>query len=137
MNFLTTKEKISCLAKIYGSRESLGKAWFSLAHKHKDIRTRRMAYLTQFSIRALLKPMINKMADASSVILLLIGTLRSEDGDGRETVAEKVNSRSFNLHRDYSNSLTLSNVGEPSSSRIPKKKGSFLRPQERKYTKIS
>ena len=42
--------------------------------------------------------------------------LRSEDGDGRENVAEKVNSRSFNLHRDYSKyskSLTLSNVGEP------------------------
>ena len=48
------------------------------------------------------------------------GTLRSEDGDGRESVAEKVNSRSFNLHRDYSKSLTLSNVGEPSWSRIPK-----------------
>ena len=43
-----------------------------------------------------------------------IGTLRSEVGDGRKTVAEKVNSRSFNLHRDYSKSLTLSNVGEPS-----------------------
>ena len=43
-----------------------------------------------------------------------VGTLRSEDGDGRENVAEKVNSRSFNLHRDYSESLTLSNVGEPS-----------------------
>ena len=28
----------------------------------------------------------------------LIGTLRSEDGDGRENVAEKVNSRSFNIH---------------------------------------
>ena len=42
-----------------------GKAWFSLAHnqKHKDIRTRRMAYLTQFSIPASLNPMINKMAD--------------------------------------------------------------------------
>ena len=40
-------------------------AWFSLAHKHKhkDIRTRRMAYLTQFSIPGLLNPMINKMAD--------------------------------------------------------------------------
>ena len=45
---------------------------------------------------------------------LLIGTLRSKDGDGRENVVEKVNSRSFNLHRDYSKSLTLSNVGEPS-----------------------
>ena len=33
-----------------------------------------------------------------------IGTLRSEDGDGRENVAEKVNSRSFNLHHDYSKS---------------------------------
>ena len=49
-------------------------ACFSLAHKHKhkDIRTRRMAYLTQFSILALLNPMINKMADEASAILLLI-----------------------------------------------------------------
>ena len=44
----------------------------------------------------------------------LIGTLRSEDDDGRENVAEKVNSHSFNVHGDYSKSLTLSNVGEPS-----------------------
>ena len=47
------------------------KAWFSLAHKHKhmhkEIRTRRMAYLTQFSIPALLNPMINKMADNCSI----------------------------------------------------------------------
>ena len=43
-----------------------------------------------------------------------LGTLRSEDGYGTENVAEKVNSRSFNLQRDYSKSLTLSNVGEPS-----------------------
>ena len=43
-----------------------------------------------------------------------LGTLRSEDGDGGENVAEKVNSRSFNLRSDYSKSLTLSNVGEPS-----------------------
>ena len=44
------------------------KAWFSLAHKHKhkDMRKRRMAYLTQFSIPALLNPMINKMADEAS-----------------------------------------------------------------------
>ena len=39
---------------------------------HKDVRTRRMVNLTQFSIPALLNPMINKMADASSAILLLI-----------------------------------------------------------------
>ena len=31
-------------------------------------------------------------------LLLIIGTLRSEDGDGSENVAEKVNSRSLNLH---------------------------------------
>ena len=43
-----------------------------------------------------------------------LGTLRSEDGDGRENVPEKVNSCSFNLHRDYSKSLTFSNVGEAS-----------------------
>ena len=43
-----------------------------------------------------------------------IGTLRSEDGDGSENIAEKVSSRSFNLQRDYSKSLTLSDVGEPS-----------------------
>ena len=29
------------------------------------------------------------------------GTLRSDDGDGSEILAEKVNSRSFNLHCDY------------------------------------
>ena len=46
--------------------------------------------------------------------LSLIGTLRSEDGDVSENVAEKANSRSFNLHCDYSKSLTFSNVGEPS-----------------------
>ena len=40
-------------------------------------------------------------------------TSRSDVGDGSKTVAEKVNSRSFNLHRDYFKSLTLSNVGEP------------------------
>ena len=46
----------------------------------------------------------------------LLGTLRSEDGDGRENAAKKVNSRPFNLHRGYSKSLTLSNVGESSKS---------------------
>ena len=45
---------------------------------------------------------------------LILGTLRSKDGDGSENVSEKLNSRSFSLHRDYSKSLTLSNVGEPS-----------------------
>ena len=50
----------------------------------------------------------------SVVMQSVLGTLRSEDGDGSENVAEKVNSRSFNLHRDYSKSLTLSNVGDPS-----------------------
>ena len=56
------------------SSDFFSKAWFSLAHtyKHKDIRTRRMAYLTQFSIPALLNPMINKMADEASAILLFV-----------------------------------------------------------------
>ena len=39
-----------------------------------------------------------------------MGTLRSEDSG--ENVALKVNSPSFNLHHDYSNSLTLSIVGD-------------------------
>ena len=55
-------------------------------------------------------------ARKTKVLQFIIGTLRSEDGDGRENVPEKVNSRSFNLHRNYSKSLTLSNVGEPSKS---------------------
>ena len=42
-----------------------------------------------------------------------VGTLRSEDGDGNENVDEKVNFLSFNLHCNYTMSLTLSNVGEP------------------------
>ena len=54
------------------------------------------------------------VATLDSVVLQLLGTLRSEDGGGGENVAEKVNWRSFNLHRDYSKSLTLSNVEEPS-----------------------
>ena len=45
-----------------------------------------------------------------AVVGSAIGTLRSEDGDGSENVAKKVNSRSFNLHRDYSKSLTLSHA---------------------------
>ena len=43
-----------------------------------------------------------------------LGISRSEDGVGNKNVAEKLNSRSFNLRRDYSKLLTLSNVGEPS-----------------------
>ena len=41
-----------------------------------------------------------------------IGTLRSEDNDGGENVTLKVNWGSFGVHRDYSNSLTFSNVGD-------------------------
>ena len=42
------------------------------------------------------------------------------DGDVYENVAWKVNLRSFNLYRDYSNSFTLSNASELFVSRIPK-----------------
>ena len=41
-----------------------------------------------------------------SAPILILGTLRIEDGEGSKNVAEKVNSRS--------KSLTLSNVGNPS-----------------------
>ena len=41
----------------------------------------------------------------------LVGTLRSEDGDGGENVAEKVNSRYFKLYGAYSTSFNSSNVG--------------------------
>ena len=40
--------------------------------------------------------------------------------DGNENVAKKVNLRSFSLYRNYLYPLTLSNVGEPSWSRIPR-----------------
>ena len=44
--------------------------------------------------------------------------IRRRDGD--ENVAEKVNLRSFSLYRNYSYTLTLSNVGEHSWSWIPR-----------------
>ena len=40
--------------------------------------------------------------------------------NGNENVALKVNLRPFSLHRNYSYPLTLSNVGEPSWSWIPR-----------------
>ena len=53
---------------------------------------------------------IHLLGDVFAVVVVVVtalGTLRSQDGDGRENVAEKVDSRSFNLHSDYSKSLTL------------------------------
>ena len=50
---------------------------------------------------------------AVAVVVTALGTLRSQDGDGRENVAE-------NLHSDYSKSLTLWNVSDPCQSWIPK-----------------
>ena len=54
-----------------------------------------------------------KEEERSVLISVTLGTLSFDDGDGGENVAKKVDSRSFNLDRDYSMSLTLSNVGEP------------------------
>ena len=51
---------------------------------------------------------------------MLIGSLRYQGSEGDETSLKKINSRSLNLHRNYSNLLTLSNVGELSWSWIPK-----------------
>ena len=50
---------------------SLKKAWFSLAHKPKDIRTH--TYATQFLIPALLNQMINTMADRAFWYVRMIG----------------------------------------------------------------
>ena len=44
----------------------------------------------------------------------VIGDLTIGRRDGSENVASKMNLRSFGLYHDYFNSLTLSNVGEPS-----------------------
>ena len=43
---------------------------------------------------------------------MLIGTLRCVDGGSRENVVEKVHFMVFNLYHDYSNWLTVSNVGK-------------------------
>ena len=40
----------------------------------------------------------------------ILGTLRSEDGNGRESVAEKVNSRSFNLHRKVYSKMIVKSI---------------------------
>ena len=50
---------------------------------------------------------LNLLSDVFAAFAVVVGTLRSKDGDGSENVAEKVNSRSFNLHRDHSKSVTL------------------------------
>ena len=53
---------------------------------------------------------IHLLGDVFAVVVVVVtalGTLRSEDGDGRENVAEKVDSHAFNLHRDYSKSLSI------------------------------
>ena len=44
------------------------------------------------------------MEDAKWWQVSWTGPLRSEDGDGSKNVAQKLNSRSINLNRDYSNS---------------------------------
>ena len=67
------------------------------------------------NLSALINTKKEKLVKQSRFFLLLytsliIGTLRSEDRG--ENVASKVNSPCFNLHHDYSNSLTLSNVGD-------------------------
>ena len=41
-----------------------------------------------------------------------LGIIRSDGGDSGQNVVQKAISRSSNLRHDYSNSLTLSNVGE-------------------------
>ena len=45
---------------------------------------------------------------------------KTQRRDGNENVAKKVNLRSLSLYHNYSYPLTLSNVGEPSWSWIPR-----------------
>ena len=61
------------------------------------------------------------------------GSLRYLDGDGNENVTQKLNSRSFNRYRDYSNSFTLSNASELFLSQFPKKTYSSSE-RERKFS---
>ena len=49
-----------------------------------------------------------------------MGTLRSEENDGSENITIKLSLFSFNLYLDYSNSLTVSNLGKFCWSLIPK-----------------
>ena len=49
-----------------------------------------------------------------------IWDLKIQGRDGNENVAWKMNLRSFSLDRNYSYPLTLSNVGKPSWSWIPR-----------------
>ena len=53
-----------------------------------------------------------------------IGTLRSEEGDCGGNVAGKVNSCYFNLHRDYSKSLTFSIP--KNHIQVQKERGNFV-----------
>ena len=46
------------------------------------------------------------------VCFVILGSFSNHDGNGRKNVSHKVNSRCFKLHRSYSNSLNLSNVGD-------------------------
>ena len=50
---------------------------------------------------------------SAAVSAVKTGTLRPEDGDGSDRLKSEF---PFNLHRDSSNSLTLSSVGELSWS---------------------
>ena len=43
---------------------------------------------------------------------LILGSFSIDDGNGRENVTFKMNSRFFNLCRVYSNLLKMANVGE-------------------------
>ena len=51
-----------------------------------------------------------------SVYCSITRDFKDQDATATRTSREKVNLRSFSLHRDFSYSLTLSNVGEPNCS---------------------
>ena len=92
-----------------GRKKSVG-----LITKKKNNFARAVLYISFCHCVARIQRETSKNFLVTRVLEEILGTLRSEDGYGRENVAEKENSCSFNLHRDYSNSLAFSNVGEPS-----------------------
>ena len=73
---------------VLGNLFKLTKAWFLLAHEHKDIRLHRLAYLTQFSIPTLLKPMISKMTDEGDVLLFGLLVIIGLEGVKRSRKSE-------------------------------------------------
>ena len=56
--------------------------------------------------------------DSNLPVLMVIRTLRSDNGDVHENVAEKQNSHHFKLFRDYPNSLCYLKEGHRTKDKV-------------------